>query len=62
MFFLEGATSRAPDELVNMLMCKEMGWTYDQLMATPQEVVEDFFMISATLRQFAAKRAGHPVL
>lgn len=39
-------TSEAPEQYVNFLLMKELGWTYRELMETPREVVEQLILIS----------------
>lgn len=46
MFYLQGVSDEAPEEYVNYLLMKELGWTWRELMETPRSVVERLLIIS----------------
>jgi hypothetical protein len=40
ILFMEGINSNAPQEFIDYTLCKEMGWTYRDLMEQPSSFVK----------------------
>ena len=48
---LRGKGDDVPDELQEYLICKNLGWSYRELMETPYEVVVAFTVIMGLERK-----------
>lgn len=58
MFFLEGVSTMPPHEYVDYALCKELGWSYNDLMNTPRFFVERMIKVIGIKKQFDSKRHG----
>lgn len=56
MFFLQGSSSRAPEEYLNFLLCEKFGWTFDELASQPEEFVETMIVVMNMVNKMRNKR------
>ena len=58
VFYLQGVSTAVPPEYLNFVLCREFGWTYEQLMSQPADFVESMLMILNVERKHRNKNAG----
>lgn len=56
MFFLQGSSSRAPEEYLNFLLCEKFGWTFDELAAQPEEFISSMLLVMNTINKVRNKK------
>lgn len=56
-FFTE-TTKKVPDEYIEYILCKEFGWTYQELMSQPADFVERLLLIRNIERKYARSNKG----
>jgi len=54
---LEMGRGKAPQSYIDYQIMKEMGWTYQELMATPADVVQDIIRYMNTEAKFHQQKA-----
>lgn len=51
VFFIEGVNTQAPIEYIQYLLCKEFGWTYQELMEQPTDFVENILTVMSIVNK-----------
>lgn len=49
-------TTEAPVEYLNYVICKELGWTYSELMEQPKSFVDEMLQVMEIKKKFDLKR------
>lgn len=49
--FLEGVVTEAPHEYLDYVLCREMGWSYHDLVTTPRSFVESMLLIQGIVKK-----------
>lgn len=58
MFFFEGVTTRPPLEYLEFLLCKEFGWTWQDLRSQPRQFISDMLEVMAIKSKLDRKHNG----
>lgn len=56
MFFLEGVTTEAPTEYLNYMLCRELGWTYRELMEQPRGFVQEMIEVMGITKKIETRK------
>jgi hypothetical protein len=58
VFFLEGVTSEAPSPYINYMLCKELGWSYRDLIEQPRSFVEEMIEVMGIVNKMEIRNHG----
>lgn len=55
ILFMEGIKSDAPQEFIDYTLCKEMGWSYRDLMEQPSSFVKKMLDVIRMVKKYQNK-------
>lgn len=57
VFYLQGVQTAAPPEYATFVLCREFGWTYEELMRQPRHFVDDMLSMIGIIER--TKKKNH---